>query len=123
MQPLDAGFSSDADGGPGSEAMRQPKTTCALLLLAYGAAVAAQSGGGRSAPGPASQPPKAGAGLPQLRVHADKRYLIHQDGTPFLYLSDTAWELFHRPTREQVRQYLELRAKQRFTVVHAVALA
>jgi hypothetical protein len=102
--------------------MRQTKTICALLLLASAGAVAAQSGRSRPADS-ASQPGTARAALPQLRVHADKRYLIDQNGTPFLYLSDTAWELFHRPNREQVRQYLELRAKQRFTVIHAVALA
>ena len=61
--------------------------------------------------------------LPQLKVHPDGRYLVRQDGTPFLYLSDTAWELFHRSTREQARQDLEVRAGQRFTAIHAVALA
>lgn len=61
--------------------------------------------------------------LPRLQVHEDGRYLIEEDGIPFLYLADTAWELFHRSTREQARQYLELRARQGFSVIHAVALA
>jgi hypothetical protein len=65
----------------------------------------------------------AEGGLPGLEVHADGRYIVTDDGKPFLYLSDTAWELFHRATREQARQYLEVRAKQRFTAIHAVALA
>lgn len=33
-----------------------------------------------------------------LRVTADRRFLEHGDGTPFFYLADTAWELFHRLT-------------------------
>jgi hypothetical protein len=63
------------------------------------------------------------APLPPLHVDAGGRYLATSDGTPFLYLADTAWELFHRATREQAREYLALRARQRFTVIQAVALA
>ncbi len=44
-----------------------------------------------------------------LTVSDNKRYLAHQDGTPFFYLGDTAWELFHRLNREEVDQYLENR--------------
>lgn len=38
--------------------------------------------------------------LPSLRVGPDGRYLVRPDGSPVLYLADTAWELFHRPNRE-----------------------
>jgi len=58
-----------------------------------------------------------------LKVSDNKRYLVHQDGTPFFYLGDTAWELFHRTNREQADRYLKRRAEQGFTVVQAVALA
>ena len=34
--------------------------------------------------------------LGKLRVAANHRYLEYDDGTPFFYLGDTAWELFHR---------------------------
>ncbi len=61
--------------------------------------------------------------LPALKVDSSRRHLIAADGTPFFYLGDTAWELFHRCTREQAVEYLELRAKQRYTVIQAVALA
>jgi hypothetical protein len=37
-----------------------------------------------------------------LRVAANQRYLEYDDGTPFFYLGDTAWELFHRLNREEV---------------------
>src|SRR5687768_14868530 len=58
-----------------------------------------------------------------LRVDATGRNLVHADGTPFLYLADTAWELFHRTTRDDVELYLETRRQQGFTVVQAVALS
>ena len=37
----------------------------------------------------------------QLRVGPNKRFLISVDGKPFFWLGDTAWELFHRLTREE----------------------
>lgn len=58
-----------------------------------------------------------------LKVSDNKRFLQHEDGTPFLYLGDTAWELFHRLNREEADFYLENRAKKGFTVIQAVALA
>ena len=59
----------------------------------------------------------------RLRVSDNKRFLIYEDGTPFFYLGDTAWELYHRLNREQADHYLETRARQRFTVIQAVVLA
>ncbi|QRQ99940.1 glycoside hydrolase family 140 protein [Dyadobacter sandarakinus] len=59
----------------------------------------------------------------RLRVSDNQRYLVHQDGTPFFWLGDTAWELFHRLNREQADFYLKHRAEQGFTVIQAVALA
>ena len=32
----------------------------------------------------------------QLRISDDKRHLVTEDGKPFFWLGDTAWELFHR---------------------------
>lgn len=58
-----------------------------------------------------------------LKVSDNKRFLQHEDGTPFFYLADTAWELFHRLDREDADDYLEDRAKKGFTVIQAVALA
>lgn len=59
----------------------------------------------------------------KLQVSADGRRLEHKDGTPFFYLADTAWELFHRMTEEEVEIYLENRRAKGFTVVQAVILA
>ncbi len=58
-----------------------------------------------------------------LKVSENKRFLVHQDGTPFFYLGDTAWELFHRLNREEADKYLANRAAKGFTVIQAVAIA
>jgi len=58
-----------------------------------------------------------------LRVTANHRYLEFTDGTPFFYLGDTAWELFHRLNREDATKYLENRAGKGFTVIQAVVLS
>jgi hypothetical protein len=63
------------------------------------------------------------ADLPGLRVSENQRFLVHDDGTPFFWLGDTAWELFHRLNREEADKYLENRAANGFTVIQAVALA
>ncbi len=57
-----------------------------------------------------------------LRVAENNRYLEYEDGTPFFYLGDTAWELFHRLNREEADRYLTDRAEKGFTVVQAVIL-
>ena len=62
-------------------------------------------------------------GAPRLRVSENCRFLVKDDGRPFFYLGDTAWELFHRLNREEAARYLEDRARKGFTVIQAVALA
>ena len=61
--------------------------------------------------------------LPRLRVADNHRFLVTADGEPFFWLGDTAWELFHRASREDAERYLRNRADRRFTVIQAVALA
>ncbi len=58
-----------------------------------------------------------------LKVSENGRFLVHADGTPFFYLGDTAWELFHRLDRAEASRYLENRAAKGYTVIQAVALA
>jgi hypothetical protein len=58
-----------------------------------------------------------------LKVSDNRRFLVHDDGTPFFYLGDTAWELFHRLTIDDAERYLKDRAAKGFTVIQAVALA
>jgi hypothetical protein len=58
-----------------------------------------------------------------LRISENGRYLVRDNGTPFFYLGDTAWELFHRLSLEEAGKYLENRAAKGFTVIQAVILA
>ncbi|UCS93825.1 glycoside hydrolase family 140 protein [Echinicola marina] len=58
-----------------------------------------------------------------LTVSDNGRFLVYQDGTPFFYLGDTAWELFHRLNRGEAYLYLKDRAGKGFTVIQAVVLA
>ncbi|HXK10110.1 MAG TPA: glycoside hydrolase family 140 protein [Vicinamibacteria bacterium] len=67
--------------------------------------------------------PAATGPLPGLKVSENRHFLVYEDGRPFFYLGDTAWELFHRLTREEASFYLEDRAHKGFTVIQAVALA
>jgi hypothetical protein len=57
-----------------------------------------------------------------LKVSDNRRFLVHEDGSPFFYLGDTAWELFHRLNADEAALYLQDRASKRFTVIQAVAL-
>jgi len=59
----------------------------------------------------------------RLKVSENKHFLVFDDGTPFFYLGDTGWELFHRLTKEEAEKYLENRRQKGFTVIQAVALA
>jgi hypothetical protein len=61
--------------------------------------------------------------MKRLKVSDNLRFLVYEDGTPFFYLGDTAWELFHRLNREEADLYLQTRARQGFTVIQAVVLA
>lgn len=51
------------------------------------------------------------------------RYLYSEDGKPFFWLGDTAWELFHRLSTQEATLYLRERARQGFSVIQCVALA
>ncbi len=76
---------------------------------------------------PANEPLRAGPSVDfdhgDLEIAKNKRFLVHADGTPFFWLGDTAWELFHRLNREQAERYLENRRQKGFTVIQAVVLA
>lgn len=58
-----------------------------------------------------------------LKISENRRFLVHDDGTPFFYLGDTAWELLHRLTYEEAERYLADRAAKGFTVIQTVVLA
>jgi len=43
--------------------------------------------------------------MKRLRLSASRRFLVSDDGTPFFWMGDTAWELFHRCTIEEADLY------------------
>ncbi len=59
----------------------------------------------------------------KIKVSDNHHFLIFEDGTPFFYLGDTAWELFQRLDKAETEKYLENRRKKGFTVIQAVVLA
>jgi hypothetical protein len=58
-----------------------------------------------------------------LKISDDLRHIVYQDGSPFFWLGDTAWELFHRLDREETDLYLQNRAEKGFNVIQSVVLA
>lgn len=59
----------------------------------------------------------------QVRVTDNGRFLQTNDGKPFFWLGDTDWELFHRLSREEAADFINIRSRQGFNVLQAVALA
>lgn len=59
----------------------------------------------------------------KLQVSKSNRYLETTDGKPFLWIGDTAWELFHRLNREEATEYLKNRKAKGINVIQAVVLA
>jgi len=59
----------------------------------------------------------------KLQVSTNGHYLIHEDGTPFLWLGDTGWEMLHRLSREEIETYLENRRSKGFNVIQTVIIS
>jgi hypothetical protein len=55
-----------------------------------------------------------------LRLSDDRRSLAHNDGTPFFWLGDTAWNGVIRGDDGNWQRYLQTRARQRFNVIQFV---
>lgn len=58
-----------------------------------------------------------------LKASPDGHHLQHKDGTPFFWLADTGWEMFHRLTLGEAAKYFDNRKKLGFNVIQTVALA
>jgi len=52
-----------------------------------------------------------------LKVSEDKRYLVHADGTPFLWAGDTGWLTAFKSTMAEWRDYVDKRVSQGFSVI------
>src|SRR5262245_8763127 len=71
----------------------------------------------------AARPAQRAPTLSRLNVSPDHHFVVRENGQPFVYLGDTAWELFHRLSRKDAAEYLSVLAQQGFTVIQAVAIA
>ena len=91
----------------------------AILVTLLSVLMASGCSGGSSLREPSNEPFVHGA----LRVSSDGRFLVHEDGTPFPYFGDTAWQLFHRLDSTEVKYYLADRQAKGFTVIQACILA
>ncbi|MBN2480170.1 MAG: glycoside hydrolase family 140 protein [Bacteroidales bacterium] len=58
-----------------------------------------------------------------MRISDDGRHIVKDNGEPFFWLGDTAWELFHRLDSAEAASYLSNRAQKGFNVIQAVVLA
>ena len=60
--------------------------------------------------------------MQSLAISQNRRFLVHEDGTPFFYLGDSPWDIAYRLNREEIKRYLKDRADKRFTVVMVMGL-
>lgn len=58
----------------------------------------------------------------KLQVSTNGRYLQHANGKPFFWLGDTAWLLFQKMDRDEVKAYFANRKSKGFNVVQCVVL-
>ncbi|HQD09696.1 MAG TPA: glycoside hydrolase family 140 protein [Flavihumibacter sp.] len=58
-----------------------------------------------------------------LVISPNGHYIQYADGTPFFWLGDTGWELFHRLNLKEITQYLDNRQRKGFNVIQAVIIA
>ncbi len=59
--------------------------------------------------------------LINLRVSENGRFLIHQDGSGFFPIADTAWAIAWKLDRKQVETYLQRRKEQKFNTIAIIA--
>lgn len=59
----------------------------------------------------------------KIETAPNGHHLQYEDGTPFFWLGDTAWELFHRLTRDEIKFFLDNRKAKGFNLIQAVVLA
>ena len=59
------------------------------------------------------------APLPRLRVSPNGRYFVKADGSPFFWMGDTEWALYHL-TREDAELYLKDRVAKKFTLIQTI---
>lgn len=58
-----------------------------------------------------------------IRTAEDPRFFAHENGTPFFWLGDTAWEITWKSRMNEVRAYISDRKRKGFTVINMVLLS
>ncbi len=58
----------------------------------------------------------------KLKISANQRFLVKENGDPFFWLGDTGWLLFNKLTREEAATYLEDRKQKGFNVIQVMVL-
>ena len=61
--------------------------------------------------------------LPPIHVSANHHFLATENGNPFFWMGDTAWNLFHRTTRGEAERYLVNRQQKGFNVIQVMLLS
>lgn len=61
--------------------------------------------------------------MKQIQVSANRHFLQTEDGKPFFWLGDTAWEMLHRLNEQEVIHYLDNRKERGINVIQTVILA
>ncbi len=67
-------------------------------------------------------PAAAFAALKEIRLHPDRHYLMHADGSPFFFLGDTQWRLSRLGAREDIDAILDNRKAKGFTAIQLTGL-
>lgn len=62
----------------------------------------------------------SGAPMFPLKISPDRRHLVDQSGSPFLYNADTAWMLFLKLNEAEAGEYLANRKAKGFTAVQVM---
>ena len=52
-----------------------------------------------------------------LKVSNNRRYLVHFDETPFLWMGETGWRSTEKSTMSEWEHYIDTRVSQKFTVI------
>jgi hypothetical protein len=57
--------------------------------------------------------------MQRLKISQNRRHLVREDGSPFMWIGDTAWHIVEALPREDVDRYLDHRAANGFSVIQA----
>lgn len=60
--------------------------------------------------------------MEKLHISENNRYFVKEDGSPFIWLADTAWTMPQRMKWDDVDYFMKKRKSQGFTVLQIVAL-